>query len=262
MWWRRLWWWMLASIKALLTKLPHMNRSFVVLSSARSGSTLLTQLLNTHEGIVCREELLNREVLEGLQLKRADRRTIMNYILAMLLPRTNPCLPYTGFKLFNEQLRYCNLQLQEVLRDLHSPPVIVLYRENLLETYVSLQIAFQNKKWYSERRVNNCSIRVDWDDFCEYAEREKRRWKESMAVLKGAKKILVTYDQIAGNCRNETMYRLFAFLDLPLNHKCSLVSACVRQNPLQLERKVVNYHEIMKRAQESEYSIMIKLKDL
>ena len=243
-----------------MTKIPCMNRSFVIVSSARSGSTLLVQLLNTNDEIVCKRELLNREVLMKEQLIGADRTTLTNFILASLLP-WKIWLPYTGFKLFNEQLQYCNLPLEHVIEDLHFPPVIVLYRENLLETYVSLQIAFQNKLWYSDKKVNDCHVEVDWNDFYEYAERERKRWRRCMSALRGVRKIVVSYDQLAGDKRKETMQRLFVFLNATVDPDRPLVTHCVKQNPLQLKEKVINYQEIIKKAQELDYSIMINLDD-
>ena len=256
--WRRLWWWLLATIKVIVTKLPYMNRSFVIVSSGRSGSTLLVQLLNTNKRILCRMEPLNREMLDKYQLRDADSRTLINYMLAMLLP-VNLWLRYTGFKLFNEQLEYCNLGLQEVMRGLHHPPVIVLYRENLLETYISLKIAFQNDIWYSEKQVNDCCVEVDWDDFYLYAEGERMRWKKTMSNLRGMKKIVVSFDELTGSQQKETMRRLFAFLDLEVDHGKPIVPRSVRQNPQSLEKKIVNYHEIMERVHKSGYPITMNL---
>lgn len=256
-WWRRLRWWILACIKVVTTRLPYLNRSFVILSSGRSGSTLLVQLLNTNRQIACAKELLNRELLDQYQLKGADERTLTNYLLSMLLPM-KLWLPYTGFKLFNEQLEYCKLSLRQVIQDLNFPPVIVLYRENLLETYVSLKIAFQTDVWYSEKQVNKYSVMVDWEDFYQYAEDERMRWKKSLSALGGVKKILVTFDQLTGGQQGETMHRLFGFLNLTTN--CPITAASsVRQNPLPLEKKVLNYHEIMERVRETGYPIMMKL---
>lgn len=179
-------------------------------------------------------------------------------MLAMLLP-ANLWLRYTGFKLFNEQLEYCNLGLQEVIQGLHHPPVIVLYRENLLETYVSLKIAFQNNIWYSENQVNDCSIDVDWDDFYLYAEGERKRWKKTMSDLRGTKKIVVSFDELTGNPQKETMHRLFTFLNLEVDHGIPIVPYSIRQNPQKLEKKIVNYHEIMERVHRSGYPITINL---
>lgn len=235
-----------------------MNRSFVIVSSGRSGSTLLVQLLNTNKRIQCSMEPLNRELLDKHQLEGADSRTLLNYMLAMLLPG-NLWLRYTGFKLFNEQLEYCNLGLQEVVRGLHHPPIIVLYRENLLETFVSLKIAFQNNIWYSENQVNNCSVEVDWDEFYLYAEGERMRWKKTISDLRGMRKIIISFDELTGSQQKETMHRLFAFLNLEVDQSTHIVPCSVRQNPQTLEKKIVNYHETMERVHRSGYPITMNL---
>ena len=131
--WKRLWWWLAARLKSLLQKLPYTNRSFLVISSARSGSSLLIQFLRCHPSIACPFlEPLNREVLKKHKLIGA-KADMLNYFRAQLLPRKS-WIPYTACKVFGEQLQYCRLSLEDLFA-LRDPPVVVLYRENMLETY-------------------------------------------------------------------------------------------------------------------------------
>lgn len=234
----------------MLRTLLHDN--FVILTSGRSGSTLLTQLLNCHPQVVCKGELLNREELKKHQLIGADRQTLSNYILAGLLP-LKLWISYTGFKLFNEQLEYCKLSFGKLLGDLCSPSLIILYRENLLETYISLKIAFTTGIWYSEHKTNQCSIEVEWEAFKEYAETERRRWKRSMSATRGMRTIFVSFEELVEN-KDTTMKRLLTFLNLS---ECDFGVSSVRQNPLPLADKISNYEEIMEKVNDLGLSLTL-----
>lgn len=196
---------------------------------------------------------MNRECLQKHRLIQADENYLIDYVSGSLLSAKfwRPC---TGFKLFNEQLDYCKLSLGVLLRKLHHPFVIVLYRENLLETFVSLKIAFQNDIWYSESTVNNVQIEIDWDEFHEYMNTERRRWKQSMSQIPlGSNWLLVSYEELTLN-RTSVTRDIFSFLGLA-SYPCSTSSK--KQNPMPLREKVTNYDEIMEKADEARLSICL-----
>ena len=213
---------------------------------------MLTQLLSCHPQVLCEGELLNREELKKHQLITADKHTLSNYILAKLLP-SKPWISRTGFKLFNEQLEYCKLSFGKLLNDLWSPPLIILYRKNLLETYVSLKIAFATDVWYSERKTNQCSIEVDWDAFREYVETERRRWQKSLSSAGGMKTVFISFEELVEK-QDETMKNVLAFLNLS---ECEFCVSSIRQNPLPLADKISNYEEIMDRVNDSGLSLTL-----
>lgn len=248
--WQRLYWWVLSKIRRAL---PRTNRPFVVLSSGRSGSSFLVQFLNCHNRITCLGELLNRELLEDQGLIGASENYLIDYVSGSLLS-FNFWRPCTGFKLFNEQLEYCKLSLGVFLGRLQYPSVIVLYRENLLETFVSLKIAFQNNIWYSESTVNDTRIEVVWEEFYRYTVTERTRWKHSMSQIPPlCNLLLVSYEEMTRNQTSATK-DIFSFLGL-IPYSCTATSK--RQNPLPLNEKVINYDEIMEKITEHKLSICL-----
>lgn len=231
----------------------------MMLSSGRSGSTLLVQYLNYNHSIVCYGELLNREQLGNNSIDVGGsggwRVSLIQYLLSQLLP-LNPFKPWTGFKLFNEQLEYCNLSLSQVTRALCGPPVIVLYREDILETFVSLKIAERNGIWFSENTVNSCSLKVDWEEFNEYCLVERERWKKSMRELSfsiSSKILFISFEEIVSN-RDEVMEKVFGFLSL---RNCYVEACSKRQNPQPLEEKVSNYSDILDKAKNERISLIL-----
>ena len=255
MFWNVLWS-ILAWIKTLLLWIPFMNRSFIILSSGRSGSSMLRQLLSCHPSILCHAELLNRCDLLQYNLARDGRiivssHHLIKYVKARLVS-WKPWLPYTGFKLFNEQIEFCKLSLGNLLDALHGPPVIVLYRENLLETYVSLQIALQTGNWYSERIINQLSIKIDWEEFRDYVITERNRWRESMRVLSTHRKIMfISYTELTDR-KTESVCKIFTFLHL--DPSVETLAASLKQNSLPLSEKTSNYQEIMNKLWSSDLS--------
>ena len=240
--WPKLRWWIFAWIKLLLLWIPFMNRSFVILSSGRSGSTLLIQLLNCHPKVACKGELLNRNFLQEHNLHGASSHTLVNYILASLIP-PKIWLPYTGFKLFNEQLEFCNLCLKDLLTALFKPRMIILFRESILETYISLEIAFKTGVWYSEGSGTNEKTKIDWQKFEDYAMTERARWKRSMvdtSAYSDCEVLFVSYEELMGD-RNKMMNKIFHFLNIEM---CHVEAASKKQNPLPLREKIINYKQI------------------
>lgn len=254
---QRIWWWLLVVVKrAIMTIFKQQN--FVVLSSGRSGSTLLTQLLDSHPQIMCKRELLNRDELWEYKLLRADEQTLCTYVSASLFPKSLR-LSYTGFKLFNEQLEFCKLSLCKLLRDLWSPSLIILYRKDLLETYVSLQIAFQQDVWVSLKEVNQCSIEVDWDHFQQYASTERLRWRKSLNAAKYSRKVFLSFEELIEQ-REIAMNKIFTYLNLsPCNQ---FIVKSGRQNPLPLSQKISNYEDIMEKIAKSGQSFTLTVDEL
>jgi len=111
---------------------------FVILSEPRTGSTYLYSLLNLHFDVACKGEILGNQYGP-----RNDPTGDVNRVLGGL-PQS-----VVGFKTFTEHLLYHGLSVPELVRRLDVRWVIVLWRENFLEMYASLQIAERTDVWYS-----------------------------------------------------------------------------------------------------------------
>lgn len=118
---------------------------FVILSSARTGSTLLTNVLNASSDIRCLFELLNPELQQYGQPATPELRALRQADPAAFVERiagaaTKPCF---GFKIFPG---HADEWLEGVLGD-SSWRKIVLYRENVLAVHSSRKIAAARGKW-------------------------------------------------------------------------------------------------------------------
>ena len=225
----------------------------LVLSSGRSGSTLLVNSLAFHPRISIQGELLEEEATKTLP---KDPSRLLTYIQASLFTIRNlfafdawPFVAYSGFKIFNEQLERTGIALPSLIDAMNRPKVIVLYRRSLLETFVSLENAFRTKEWFrapDDPLVRKAKpLHVDWDRFVEFATTERRRWSTSLRALNACPvdKLFVSFEDLVENQDNE-LARIFSHLHL---EPCEVGVVSVRQNPGRLCDKVANFDEIRRR---------------
>lgn len=138
----------------------------LILSDPRSGSSFLQDLLNCHEEVEIVGELLNDEF--GL---------IENPIA-----KIKSCLgelhsTIVGFKVFPEQIYIHKLQFAEILAEIAATHVLVLWRENILETFCSRCIADMNGEWYTlpnSTKMNSGYFNLIIGTLCRKATKLKR----------------------------------------------------------------------------------------
>lgn len=108
----------------------------LILSNPRSGSSFLQDLLNCHGEVEIAEELLNDEfgLIEDPMAKIESSLGELHKTIV-------------GFKVFPEQIFTHDLRFSELLTTIATSHVIVLWRENILETYCSRCIADSNGEW-------------------------------------------------------------------------------------------------------------------
>ena len=220
---------------------PYVDKSFLVLSSGRSGSTLLMQYLRCHPSISCSvDEPLNPDT-HGLTGADITPSTLISLVKAQLCSWKR----LSGCKIFCEQLEFYRVSFAELLSALRDPPVIVLYRENLLETYVSLQIAFKTDVWYSEKDSRHCTtIELDFDEYKQYVVTERERWKNTLSSLRDKNRVhFLSYEELTAD-KDRSLSSVLTFFNLP---PCETVAYSKRQNPFGLAKTISNFEEVKER---------------
>jgi hypothetical protein len=151
----------------------HNQQRFVVLTAPRTGSTFLVDQLNRmHPDLQCRGEILNhRYAVYGDFSKRPAWRLGIHIRATLTSWPRNLWRVFTaskrivGAKIFLNHLEMHGVTIKWLLDQLEGgslpPRVIYLYRSNLLESYVSLAIAFKTDVWYSTRSSEPVAIRLD-----------------------------------------------------------------------------------------------------
>lgn len=225
------------------TQNSHSNRSIqtetkmgkiLLLSNPRSGSTYLLELLNSHpevnligEILSSKNNLLPSSALSVVQNKLSEMKDA-----------------FTGFKLFPEQVYAHKLHFETLCSCIGATHVILLWRENPLETFVSRRIAYSTKSWYSYKKPEKVNkITVDPKDFEGYICSIKTDWKRIASEWPvDAKTIFVKYEDLLEDPSQEVK-RIFSELSLD-SVKEKYTSFSQRQNPAPLFEKVINYYEL------------------
>jgi len=206
---------------------------FVILSEPRTGSTYLQLLLKTHFDVECKEDFLS------------DERTPINDPIGDINRQLSVLRqPVVGFKTFPEHLIYHQLSLFELVRRLDVKWVIVLWRENCLEMYASLQIALRTNVWYSseqQSRVEN--VEVNGNEFMEYLAKTEQGWKQ---VVDGwppdVVPIFVKYEDLVQNTTSE-IRRILHWMSLDTSDYV-FEAECCRQNPAPISQKVSTWNQL------------------
>lgn len=213
-----------------------MMPAFVLLSSARSGSSLLVNYLNCHSDIWCRGEILNGDGRKDAAPETMGRDALCEYVRSAYSDSRGRLV---GSKVHTHHFDELPIDLGAFLDFSSAARTIVLYRRNALEAYVSLKVAQRNNLWYSTRLQNQDAVAVDWSHFLRYRERERDRWRRCLNLLaaRECESRLVSYEDLV-MAPQSVLHKLFCFLDVA---PCDVATESVRQNPRPLSEKISNW---------------------
>lgn len=137
-------------------------RRFIILSTARTGSSLLVQALHSHPRIVCFREVLNGMLefvdfsVEGYDNFSAKDRALrdsdpIKFVEERIFSSQPPEVAAVGFKLLYGQAWDFSIVLKHLQQDpaLH---VVHLKRRNMLRTLTSFKLARQTDVWFEDQR--------------------------------------------------------------------------------------------------------------
>lgn len=213
-------------------------RNFVLLCAARSGTTMLVDYLNCHPQVRCRGEILG----EGHQGYGSpfsmDRTRLALHVQSLFVKRPGILV---GAKILTYHLDELPVKSGDLAQLLDRPKVVVLYRAQILEQFVSLKLAERDGLWHSRRPAKNQPIRLDPATFLAYAARERRMWRESLAGFGDCQLHYVTYDDLTTQAE-QTMQGVFQFLGL---EACPVQARFGRLRPHPLAEKLLNYQDYL-----------------
>lgn len=211
---------------------------FLILSNPRSGSTLLKDLLNCHPEIHLEPELLNDEIqIDTLPLEFLESKLSIR------------AATFVGFKVFPEQIFQRGLDLPSIVRQIGITRIIVLWRENILETLVSRRIAEKTGVWYAP---NNSAvadgptiqkIMIEPQDLIEYTTDVIQDWNTIVDQWPlGISPIYVKFEDLIANPMEQVKH-ILSNMGCPSDNFTAR-SSSKRQNPSKLADKVENYYDL------------------
>ncbi|CAH1788774.1 unnamed protein product [Owenia fusiformis] len=230
------------------------SKHFIILTAPRTGSNLLSMLLNQHSHVTSYHEILNQDIFPDVfkgenityiaDCMRANQTFLLDYITTMLYPDWSGDQVMTGFKLFTFHLKVYNVSLEAIIDVLESPNIVILHREDLLQQFISLKIAEATGEWSTEfdSRFNH-SINLSIPEFQNYCLQSRALWTEALDSLKDyPHKISVTYESLVEDM-DKVLNSIFEFSGYPRTRR-KFFSFMKKQNPVDITKKIANYKEI------------------
>ena len=231
-------------------------QKFVILTTQRSGSTWLMDMLDNHSNIKVYNELfLNMDY----KSKWADPNQPSFYSYAKTAPGKRPWKTikylknlYTydgkydviGFKLMYDHL----FRKPEILVNLISEgyKIVHLVRENPVDVMVSYALAKQNQRFFAEEEVENKKIHLDPQAFKK--EVQKQDFKVGLARIILAvipnSVLNITYDNLLQD-KDGTLDLITQFLVVPRVEQTEAVESSLKKiNKKSHEEIIENYAEV------------------
>lgn len=222
-----------------LTVSRNKNRRFLIIGRARSGTTLLTSLLNSHTEIHCDAEVLHRNVISPLtHLDRLAGKS---------------AAPIYGAKLLSYQMvlvhnmrdprRFLKHLIDEGFSLFH------LERETFFQT-LSLTVAQHRKQYHSDRGATVLRDKL-WFDPQDFAKR--LRWNEALleyerTALADLEHMRISYEQdlCDPHAQSETLRKICTVLGCSFEDMATPLKKVLPADP---ESILANYADIRRAAE-------------
>ncbi|MBS1517264.1 MAG: hypothetical protein JSS91_04180 [Bacteroidetes bacterium] len=224
-------------------RLKYPESKFLIYTRGRTGSTLLTELLNCHPDIFCDREIFNF-LYSGSRIRFPEL-----YIDSCSKRASYNRKKVYGFKVKIAQLRYEHKyeNYQDILDSLHEKgwKFIYLRRKNYLRHKLSNIISYQTNIFhlkYGDRDFDQ-KIKVDCEKLFEGIKYGEEVEKTEQENLKNIPHLTVTYedDLLEREKFQNTADRAFSFLGLDSHPVKSDLKRIVK---LDLKEVILNYSEV------------------
>lgn len=229
--------------------------NFVIFGSMRFGSNLLQEKLNYFADIICLGELYNPTFV-GVDRPHLDKFSYAGYgrnneksqekrmknpflLLEKVSDEAHAEKKLVGFRMFKGH----NHSVRRVLINDSSVKKILLER-NLIDSYVSLNLAVQTGQWVKREDKDQApqSIHFNIEDFESYVKTNQHFFSSIEERLKATKQdfLKINYQDVLNNKKVKQIARFIGSRGKMLQYNTVLR----KQNPDALERKIDNFKEV------------------
>lgn len=269
-----------------------MNTRFIVLSTARTGSTLLKSLLRVHKNIRMQGEIFNLADLDSSELKKVLTDPV-NVIQESFNSSAASNIQATGFKQFYNHLsrdyflpldhEIETQQVDELIRKFlfdslgessiqalferfdaawqylineKDIRIIHLKRWNKFETLVSLKTAFITNQWFSITTVADSKITMSLKpkECVKFFQQLDHHEKLYAEAFKKHPMLEVGYENLAAD-NHGVMRNVFKFLEVPA---IEVTTSLRKQISHPMEEIVTNYEELKEYFLNTQWSYYFK----
>ena len=218
---------------------------FMISCTARSGSSMLSTLLNSHPRVLCHGEVLaaphesagpyhdlrsqGADVDDWLRDYRKERPEAFLYDVCF-----NPAGHQSvGFKFkLEESLTRSYKSFRELLAADKDIKIIHLQRKNILDKYVSLQMTKQSGVFSirsSSQRPDLRPFTIDIPDFIAYVRKDRQRYETAFEMFRDHPCLHLTYEELCES-RPAALGKVQDFLELPQADLATMMIKVIKKN--------------------------------
>ena len=239
---------LLTHTKASLKDPPTQNR-FVIFAQGRTGTWLLTQMLNDHPQVLCDKEILMFPKVAPIRFLEARA------------------------KLIGEPTYGCHVQIKQICEAQRGDPrvflrrlsdlgwkIIYLRREDIVRQSLSALLATRRQQWVVQKggRVDTTPQFVDAGDLMRWLELRVARGDAERAALEGLPHLPLVYEHHLLNAEShrDALERVFTYLDVD---PVPIEAQTRRLTETPIERQLSNYDELVEAVHKSPFAAFTDL---
>ncbi|GLB50843.1 hypothetical protein [Neptunitalea lumnitzerae] len=220
---------------------------FAIVTRSRTGSTLLTYLLNGHPNVMCKDEIF-RDL--GAQTSREIWDNFFSF-----QPKK---IKYCGYKIFYYHPFSEDKEVWDLMKKDPNFVIIHLTRKNYLEALLSQKIGEKTRKWTANSnnpdnfQLEDKKVSISYQDCLATFEKISNYEKNTKITFKDKLFIEVDYSEIL-NDKQAVTNRLHTALQLP---KEKIETNITKQNTEKITDLLINYYELKKQFEGTQWSYM------
>ena len=241
-------------------------KKFVILTTQRSGSTLLWRYLDQHPEIKGHGEVFMRGMNRpdsyrtfirnkwfGRVRNRLNKGRMIASYMKTLVPVDNQTKAF-GFKLMYTQM---NPYMTQYIKD-NDFYIIHLIRKNFLKTILSRETAKARSMYHAspEDSVKAVKVTLDTETLMSDLNTINNEVSENREVFNGCPYTEVYYEDLVEN-KDEVSKSIFEFLGLDPNGISEMEFPLKKINPDNLEDLIENFDEVERVVSQSEFKAML-----
>jgi len=211
------------------------------LCDRRTGSHLFISYLNSTKRMSFADEIFSQLQPYGLRRWGVSKNMALRHVRHYL----NWCKESVcGVKFFFSDFQELGICLEDLLKEYPDARWFILYRESMLDQYLSFKLAQSTGEWFRIGALppHKAKIKLDQNDLITYCNRQKDWYEQaqSNAVLR-ERSLWLSYEELVSDPQGVFNARIFPFLDMPP----SVISTNhVKQNNRLYSEVIANYSEM------------------
>jgi hypothetical protein len=236
---------------------------FIILGTARTGSTMLWSYLNSHPDILCLRGVFGStnkinfgkfygdlpEEYQSPELIKLRNERPIEFLEKYILKQYSKPFKAVGFKYFYDHDRHLmhKNELINYFRENMSIKFVNLRRDNLLAALFSYKRALAQQQW--TRANNDFSINLSVEE-CDIYFKSICKNQNRFEELFPNRILQVKYDNLI-NATEQTLLTILEFIGV---EKIKLTTETSKNREIRLENSIINYNELKSHFKNSSYA--------